>query len=90
MMEFQASRIVCVHLNDAVAGVPFGEQKDMERRLPMETGVIDSRGLFRRFRAAGADALYMIEPFEPARTKFRAMSPEEAVRTAAETMEKVE
>ncbi|MBQ3860582.1 MAG: sugar phosphate isomerase/epimerase [Clostridia bacterium] len=90
MMELQASRLVCVHLNDAVAGVPFEEQKDMERRLPMETGVIDSRGIFRRFRAAGADALYMIEPFEPARTKFRAMSPEEAVRTAAEAMEKVE
>ena len=90
LMEMQAGRLVCVHLNDAVAGVPFDRQKDMERRLPMETGVIDSRGILRRFREQGADALYMIEPFEPARTRFRGMSPADAVGEAGEVMRRVE
>ena len=38
----------------------------------------------------GGDALYMIEPFEPARTRFHAMSAEEAVKNASEVMKKVE
>lgn len=83
LMELQIDRLVCVHLNDAVAGVPYDQQKDMERRLPMETGVIDSREILARFRAHGTDALYMIEPFEPSRTRFHSMSAEEAVAAAA-------
>lgn len=90
LMEILSGRLVCVHLNDAVAGVPFDRQKDMERRLPMETGVIDSRRILRRFKAAGSDALYMIEPFEPARTRFHGMDPEEAVKAASDAMNAVE
>ncbi len=83
-MTQHTERLVAVHLNDAVAGVPYDQQKDMQRRLPMETGVIDSRDILRRFMAHPNDALYMIEPFEPGRSKFHAMSAEEGVRTAAE------
>lgn len=90
LMEMQAGRLVCIHLNDAVAGIPFERQKDMERRLPMETGVIDSRAILGRFRALGADALYMIEPFEPTRTRFHGMDPADAVKEAADAMRRVE
>ena len=90
LMELRADRLVCVHLNDAVAGVPFQEQKDMERRLPMETGVIDSRQILRRFAQTGSDALYMVEPFEPAHTRFHGMPPEEAVKAAREAMDRAE
>ncbi|MBQ9716669.1 MAG: sugar phosphate isomerase/epimerase [Clostridia bacterium] len=83
-MTQHTERLVAVHLNDAVAGVPYSEQKDMQRRLPMETGVIDSRDILRRFMAHPNDALYMIEPFEPGRSKFHAMSAEEGVRTASD------
>ena len=62
----------------------------MQRRLPLESGVIDTAGILRRFKASANDALYMIEPFEPGRTRFRAMSAEEAVRSAAEIFAKLE
>lgn len=78
-----ASRVVALHLNDAVAGVPYDQQRDMQRRLPMETGVIDARDICARFAAAGYDGPCMIEPFEPSRTRFAAMTADEAVAEAA-------
>lgn len=89
-MEQHIDRLVMLHLNDAVAGVPFDRQHDLERRLPMETGVIDTREIFARLNAKGSDALYMIEPFEPGRTHFHALSPEAAVREAAAIFSRVE
>ena len=83
-------RLVAVHLNDAVAGVPYQEQRDMQRRLPMETGVIDTADILRRFKASPNDALYMIEPFEPGRTRFHAMTAEDAVRAAGEVFAAME
>lgn len=85
-----ADRLVALHLNDAVAGVSYDEQRDMQRRLPMETGVIDSREVLTRFKAQENDALYMIEPFEPGRTRFHAMTAEDAVRKAAEIFKRLE
>ena len=89
-MANHTERLVAVHLNDAVAGVPYHEQKDLQRRLPMESGVIDSADILKRFMASPNDALYMIEPFEPGRTFFHAMTAEEAVRRAAEILKKAE
>lgn len=88
-MESNADRLVCVHMNDAVAGRPLEEQKDMERRLPMDTGVINSKEIMRRFQSRGSDALFMIEPFEPERTRFSKMSAEEAVNTATAVMKRL-
>ncbi|MFQ8639125.1 MAG: sugar phosphate isomerase/epimerase family protein [Acutalibacteraceae bacterium] len=82
-MEQHADRLVLLHVNDGVPGVPFDRQHDLERRLPMETGVIDSRAVFRRLNTKGCGALCMIEPFEPGRTHFHALTPEAAVREAA-------
>lgn len=89
-MENRIGDLICVHLNDAVAGVPFDCQKDMERRFPMETGVVDSLSILRRFRERGADALYMVEPFEPGRTIFHALPLPEAVRYAGEIIRRAE
>ena len=89
-MAQHADRLVALHLNDAVAGVPVAEQRDMQRRLPMETGVIDSRAILHRFLERDCDALYMIEPFEPGRTHFHALSAEDAVREAVEIFARVE
>ena len=90
LMEIQAHRLVCMHLNDAVADVPYDQQRDMERRLPMETGMIDSGSILSRFKGLCQDALYMIEPFEPSRTRFHGMNAEDAVKAAAEAMEQVD
>lgn len=85
LMTEHIDRLVAVHLNDAVAGVPYSEQRDMQRRMPMETGVIDSRAILARFKARPNDALYMIEPFEPSRTRFSTMTAAEGVAEAART-----
>lgn len=89
-MAQHISRLVAVHLNDAVAEAPFDEQQDMVRRLPLETGAIDSRRVLSVFKALPNDALYMIEPFEPWRTRFREMTAEEGVRTAADVFARLE
>lgn len=90
LMRQNIHRLVAVHLNDAVAGVPFDQQKDMQRRLPMETGLIDTRAILSLFKQQPNDALYMIEPFEPGRTLFGAMDAQTAVQTAAEIFERIE
>ena len=85
-----ADRLVALHLNVAVAGVAHDQQRDMERRLPLETGVIDAKAVCARFRAAGYAGPCMIEPFEPARTRFAAMSAEEAVDAAGAVFRKLD
>lgn len=90
LMRSKIDRLVAVHMNDAVAGVPYDQQKDMQRRLPMETGLIDARDILAMLMQRPNNALYMIEPFEPARTLFHSMDAETAVRTAAEIFERIE
>ena len=76
-------------MNDAGPGRAYSEQKDMERRLPMETGIINSAELFARFDLPQNTALCMIEPFQPACAHFGTLSPEEAVREAAAAFDRV-
>lgn len=57
---------------------------------PLETGVIDAKAVCARFRAAGYAGPCMIEPFEPARTRFAAMSAEEAVDAAGAVFRKLD
>lgn len=89
-MEKNIERLVCVHMSDGVEGLTYDKQQDLVRRLPMETGIIDSRMILSRFIAAGADVPYIIEPFEPARTRFHALSAEDAVALAAEVFGRVD
>ena len=89
-MAQHTDRLVAVHLNDAVPEAAFDAQQDMVRRLPLETGVIDARRVLRCFKAHPNDALYMIEPFEPSRTRFHAMSAADAVREAADIFARLE
>ena len=90
LMAQHPERLVAVHLNDAVARVPFDRQQDMVRRLPLETGVIDTRRVLACLRARENDALYMIEPFEPSRSRFHELSAEAAVREVAGIFERLE
>lgn len=89
-MTQHIDRLVAVHLNDAVEGLTYDTQKDMQRRLPMDTGIINTREILAHFKSRPNDALYMIEPFEPSRTEFGAMTAEEAVSTAAKVFARVE
>ncbi len=89
-MANHTERLVALHMNDAVIGRTFDQQKDMERRLPMETGIINTNDILKRFKATPNNALYMIEPFEPARTRFHDMAAADAVAEAAEVFARVE
>ena len=89
-MENHIDRLVAFHMNDAVPGLTYDKQQDMVRRFPMETGIINTREILARFKAKENDALYMIEPFNPGRSHFFGLSPEEAVREAAEIFARVE
>lgn len=77
--------VVCVHLNDAPAGIPVDRQMDMKRDLPCATGVIDLKSFFTALLKIGYDGPIVIEPFSQ---DLRAMPAEKAVETTAAAMKK--
>jgi sugar phosphate isomerase/epimerase len=78
--------IVDAHINDAVAGRGPEEQIDNDRRLPGESGVIDLTTFLQGLKAIGYTGPIAPEPFSP---RLKEMSPEDAVRTTAESLLKV-
>jgi len=58
-----ANRVSLVHINDAVAGVPYDALRDSPRMLPGETGVIDVKDLLRRLFHMGYEGPVLVEPF---------------------------
>jgi sugar phosphate isomerase/epimerase len=77
--------VVCVHLNDAPAGIPVDRQMDLKRELPCATGVIDLKSFFTALLKMGYDGPVVIEPFSQS---LRAMPAEKAVETTAAAMKK--
>lgn len=81
--------IVVVHVNDAPAGVPWDEQIDTQRALPLETGVIDLVGFMGKLRAIGYDGPVMPEPFSQRLNEVAARDPLAAAREAGAAMRQV-
>ncbi len=52
-----------VHVNDAPTGVAFEAYIDQDRRLPMETGVIDLPGFMRKLAGLEYGGPITPEPF---------------------------
>jgi sugar phosphate isomerase/epimerase len=77
--------VVCVHLNDAPAGISVDAQIDSRRDLPCATGVIDLKGFLAGLVKIGYDGPVLIEPFSQA---VNAMPAERAVATTAAAMKK--
>ena len=90
LMEQEIERLVAVHVSDGMLGRSFDQQRDIERRLPGVTGVIDAKAVLARFRSHPCSALYMVEPFDIWRAKLGAMEAEEAVRAVSEALARVE
>jgi sugar phosphate isomerase/epimerase len=78
--------IVVVHVNDAPAGIPWDEQVDTVRALPMETGVIDLAGFMRALQDKNYDGPVMPEPFSQRLNDLAASDPLAAAREAAASM----
>ena len=56
-------QVVNVHINDAVAGLSMSEHQDLDRRLPMETGVIPLADFMQKLAQMGYDGPVTVEPF---------------------------
>lgn len=84
--KLQDSDIVYVHLNDAPAGIPVGEQRDHVRALPGETGVIDLAGFLAALRHLDYTGPVVVEPFSE---RLHSLSAEQAVAETAASLDKV-
>ena len=75
--------VVACDLNDAPAGIPVDQQKDLVRDLPGATGVIDLKGFLGALVAIGYDGPVRAEPFK---AELRKLPPDEAVARTARAM----
>ena len=82
-------RVVGMHLNDGWKGRSRDEQQDLERELPLKTGVIDSVAVIKKMKELGYKRTVTVEPFEPAATRLKAMPLDDALKTVADSMKKV-
>ncbi len=85
LRSLAAADIISIDLNDAPAGRSRDEQKDLERELPLATGVIPLADFLKTLNELGCDAPARCEPFNAA---LRAMPPEQALAATAAAMKK--
>lgn len=77
--------VVAVDLNDAPAGIPVDQQKDLTRDLPCATGMIDLKAFLGALLAIGYDGPVRAEPFK---AELRTLPADEAVSRTASAMKK--
>lgn len=83
-------RIVNVHVEDGIAGVPREKQQDLVRAMPMTTGVIDSHFAYGVLKEYGYRGLVMCEALTPWRGEMEKKTFEEVVRELKEGYDRVE
>ncbi|MBC8535988.1 sugar phosphate isomerase/epimerase family protein [Feifania hominis] len=64
-------RMVGLHVNDAAAGRKPEEQLDMERAMPMTTGLIDAGKIYQLFGSHGYEGPAACEPLHPSMEHFQ-------------------
>jgi len=84
------SRMVNVHLNDGVAGRAPDEQRDLERAMPMTTGLIDSAFIYNMFKESGYEGPVMCEPMAPSTDRFATAPQEQSIAEVMEAFKRVE
>ncbi len=78
--------VVNVHVNDAPAGRKREDQQDMERAMPMETGVIDVKAVFGVLKKLSYDGPVVVEPFNPWRERFAKLGIDASAKQVADLM----
>lgn len=73
-------KIVVVHINDGVAGRSADQQMDLERELPLATGIIDAATFTRSLKALHYDGPVTVEPFNE---ELNALSADDAAACTA-------
>ena len=84
-----AADVVTVHVNDALPGISIDELPDLDRRLPLETGVIDLATFMRKLAALGYDGPVTTEPFSARINAIAAEDPLAAARAVSDAMDKL-
>ncbi len=85
LRTLRAADVISIDLNDAPAGRARDDQKDLERELPLATGVIPLADFLNALNSLGCDAPARCEPFNAA---LRALPPEEALAATIRAMKK--
>jgi sugar phosphate isomerase/epimerase len=85
LLSLRNEDVVCVHVNDAPAGVPVDQQVDNRRDLPAATGVIDLKAFLGALVEIGYDGPILAEPF---RADLRRLPRDEALGLVAAAMKK--
>lgn len=78
--------VVNVHVNDAAAGRTREEQLDLERRMPLETGLVDAPAVLRLLNQLGYDGPVIAEPFNPHRARFAGMPTRDVLAEVGDCM----
>jgi sugar phosphate isomerase/epimerase len=89
ILKLSGVPIVNVHANDASPGRRREEQLDLERQMPMASGIVDSPGILKALRNINYDGPIICEPFQPTVGRFHGMSDEEVAREVSEVMKKL-
>ena len=75
-----------VHINDGVAGRSADQQMDLERELPLATGIIDAATFSRSLKALHYDGPVTVEPFNEELNALSADDAAACTATAARAM----
>ncbi len=81
--------VVNCHVNDAPAGLTMETYVDSDRRMPMETGVIDLPAFIRALDQIGYDGPVTPEPFSATLNELAARDPDQAGRVIADCMNRL-
>lgn len=85
ILALDAKDVISVDLNDAPAGIEIDDQIDNRRKLPADTGVIDTKGFLEALIQIGFDGSVMAEPFSD---ELNAMDDEPALERTAKAMKR--
>ncbi|WP_165227110.1 sugar phosphate isomerase/epimerase family protein [Aquisphaera insulae] len=85
ILALKGTDVICCDLNDAPAGVPVDEQKDLARELPCDTGVIDVKAFLNALVRIGFDGPIRAEPFKADLNK---LTPDAAVARTSAAMDR--
>jgi sugar phosphate isomerase/epimerase len=85
-----AERMVALHLNDGIAGRTPEQQEDMERAMPLTTGVIPSDIPYRFFKKSTFNGPVICEPMFPYIGEQKDKPLETVVKNLADAFKRVE
>jgi len=89
MAVLTAEDVQLVHTNDAPRGLEIDELQDLERDLPMATGVIPAPEMLRVLDSIGYDGAVVAEPFSARINELAGTDPLAAARETCEAQEKL-